>query len=479
MCTIIGRKQEIAELTRRHESGRAEFIAVYGRRRVGKTFLINEVLGDDIVFHHTGLSPYDRKRKVSLKAQLQNFQYTLIRHGMDGIEQPKSWIEAFFMLEQLLDRMDNGSRQVVFIDELPWMDTPRSGFLTALEAFWNGWGCKRHNLCFIVCGSATSWMLDNIINNKGGLYGRLTCEMKLSPFTLSETEQFFKSRNIEMSRYNIIQAYMILGGIPFYLDCFNPSFSLAQNIDVLFFNNKAKLGDEFDRLFNSIFDNAADCMKVIRCLGKRHAGFRREVIASETGINPNGDFTKLLKALIASDFVTKYAPWGSSGNEVYYRLSDCFCWFWLHFKENLRITEQDYWLHHLKEPEITSWRGIAFEEVCLQHIPQIKIALQIAGVASHESSLIVSGDHDTEGMQIDLLIDRADDVVNVCEMKFSKSDYVITKSYADKMQRHLDQLERIQPDKKYHLTFVTVKPIERNAYSDIVKSSITSEELFT
>jgi hypothetical protein len=254
---------------------------------------------------------------------------------------------------------------------------------------------------------------------------------------------------------------------------------LAQNIDALFFNNKAKLGDEFDRLFNSIFDNAADCMKVIRCLGKRHAGYRREVIASETGINPNGDFTKLLKALIASDFVTKYAPWGSSGNEEYYRLSDCFCWFWLHFKENLRITEQDYWLHHLKEPEITSWRGIAFEEVCLQHIPQIKIALQIAGVASHESSLIVSGDHDTEGMQIDLLIDRADDVVNVCEMKFSKSDYVITKSYADKMQRHLDQLERIQPDKKYHLTFVTVKPIERNAYSDIVKSSITSEELFT
>ncbi|MBR1545762.1 MAG: ATP-binding protein [Prevotella sp.] len=477
MCTVIGRKQEIAELTRCYESDRAEFIAVYGRRRVGKTFLINEVLGDSMVFHHTGLSPYDRKRKVSLKAQLQNFQFSLIRHGLDGIEQPKSWMEAFFLLEQLLDRLDNGSRQVVFIDELPWMDTPRSGFLTALESFWNGWGC-RHNLCFVICGSATSWMLDNIINNKGGLYGRLTCEMKLSPFTLLETEQFFMNRNIDMSRYNIIQAYMILGGIPFYLDCFNPSLSLAQNIDTLFFNRKAKLGDEFDRLFNSIFDNAADCMKIIRCLGRRHAGYRREKIACETGISPNGDFTKLLKALIASDFVTRYIPWGNAGNEEYYKLSDCFCWFWLHFKEKLEISEQDYWSHHMKEPEITSWRGIAFEEVCLQHIQQIKMALQIAGVASQESSLIVSGDNDTEGMQIDLLIDRADDVVNVCEMKFSKLNYVITKSYADKLMRHIDQLERTQPNKKYHLTFVTVNPIERNAYSDIVKSSITSDELF-
>ena len=478
MNSIIGRKQEVKELTRRYESGRAEFVAVYGRRRVGKTFLINGVLGDSMAFHHTGLSPYDRKRKDSLKAQLQNFHFSLIRHGMEGIAQPKSWMEAFFLLEQLLDRLDNGTRQVVFIDELPWMDTPRSGFLTALEAFWNGWGCNRHNLCFVVCGSATSWMLDNIINNKGGLYGRLTCEMKLSPFTLLETEDFFKSRGIDMTRYNIIQAYMILGGIPFYLDCFNPSLSLAQNIDTLFFNPKAKLGDEFERLFNSIFDNAADCMKIIRFLGKRHAGYRREEIARETDINPNGDFTKLLKALIASDFVTKYVPWGRASNEEYYKLSDCFCWFWLHFKEKMGVTERDYWVQHMKEPEITSWRGIAFEEICLQHIQQIKMALQIAGVASRESSLLVSGENGAEGMQIDLLIDRADDVVNVCEMKYSKSNYVITKSYADKMLRHIDQLEHAQPDKKFHLTFVTVNPVERNAYSDMVKSAVTAEELF-
>ena len=478
MCTIIGRKQEIAELTRRYESGRAEFIAVYGRRRVGKTFLINEVLGDGMVFHHTGLSPYDRKRKVSLKSQLQNFHFSLIRHGLEGIAQPTSWMEAFFQLEQLLERLDNGSRQVVFIDELPWMDTARSGFLTALEAFWNGWGCSRHNLCLVVCGSATSWMLDNIINNKGALYGRLTCEMKLSPFTLLECEQFFVSRKIDMSRYNIIQAYMVLGGIPFYLDCFNPSLSLAQNIDALFFNPKAKLGDEFERLFNSVFDKASDCMKIIRFLSKRHAGYRRDEIARKTGINPNGDFTKMLKALIASDFVTKYLPWGAVGNEEYYKLSDCFCWFWLHFKEEKAVNERDYWMNHMKESEITSWRGIAFEEVCMQHIQQIKMALQIAGVTSQESSFVVSGDNDVDGMQIDLLIDRADDVVNVCEMKYSKQNYAITKSYAGQLLKRIDALEQANPDKKFHLTFVTVSPIERNAYSDMVKSAVTADDLF-
>lgn len=478
MCTIIGRRQEIAELTRRYESGRAEFIAVHGRRRVGKTFLINEVLHDNMVFYHTGLSPYDRKRKVTLKDQLQNFHFSLIRHGLEGIEQPKSWMEAFFLLEQLLERQDNGTRQVVFIDELPWMDTPRSAFLTALESFWNGWGCSRHNLCFVVCGSATSWMLDNVINNKGGLYGRLTCEMKLSPFTLLECKHFFESRKISMTNYNIIQAYMILGGIPFYLDCFNPTLSLAQNIDNLFFNPRAKLGDEFERLFNSVFDDASGCMKIIRFLSKRHGGFRRDDIALGTGINPNGDFTKKLKALIASDFVTKYVPFGSGNREEYYKLSDCFCWFWLHFKEKSGASEQNYWQQHMKEPGITSWRGIAFEEVCLQHIQQIKIALQIAGVASKESSLVVSGDDDTEGMQIDLLIDRADDIVNVCEMKFSKSDYVIKKQYAEKLQRRIDSLERFQPKKTYHLTFVTVYPIERNAHSDIVTSTVTADELF-
>lgn len=478
MCDIIGRKKEIEELNRYYHSGRAEFIAVYGRRRIGKTFLIDEVFHDNMVFHHTGLSPYDRQRKITLKDQLQNFYFSLLRHGMENIVQPKSWLEAFFLLEKFLDTCDNGSRQVVFIDELPWMDTTRSGFLTALEAFWNGWGNTRHNLLLIVCGSATSWMLDNLINNKGGLYGRLTGEIKLAPFTLKECEDFYKSRNIQMSRYNIAQAYMVMGGIPFYMNFFNPSNSLAQNIDALFFARNAKLGDEFERLFNSVFDNAEDSMKIIRCLSSRHAGYTRKEIAEKTNLNPNGDFTKMLKALIGSDFIIKYVPFGASKREEYYKLADPFCWFWLHFKEKKQITQTDYWQRHLKENDIASWRGIAFEEVCLQHITQIKYALNIGGVSSQESSLIIKGNEEKDGMQIDLLIERADDVVNICEMKFYQSPYSVTKSYAEVLSTRLQTLQAKYPSLTFHLTYIGSSKLYKNEYSDLFVSCVTLDELF-
>lgn len=479
MCQIIGRKEEIATLKRACESGRAEFVAVYGRRRVGKTFLINEVLHDNIAFRHTGLSPYDRKRKVTLRDQLQNFHFSLIRHGMEGGEPPRSWMEAFFSLERFLERQDNGSRQVVFIDELPWMDTQRSGFLTALEAFWNGWGCSRHNLCLVVCGSATSWMLDNIINNKGGLYGRLTHEMHLSPFTLRECEEFFISRGIKMSRYNTAQAYMILGGIPYYLDYFNPSLSLAQNIDALFFSRQPKLGDEFERLFNSVFDKPQVCMDIVRMLGKRHSGYTRDEIAVSTKSNPNGDFTKIIKALVASGFILPYSPFGTSEREpLRYKLADPFCWFWLHFKEHRYIGEADYWMNHLKESEISSWRGIAFEEVCMQHIAQIKRALQIGGVSTRESSYVLHGDEDNDGMQIDLIIDRADDVVNVCEMKYCKGEFIVTKSYAEKIARRIEALEKLFPSKTFHPTIISAASVKRNEHSDAFLSQLTIDDLF-
>lgn len=478
MCEIIGRKKEIAELQRYYHSNRAEFVAVYGRRRVGKTFLINEVFRDNMTFHHTGLSPYDRQHRVTLKDQLQNFYYSLVRHGMDGTTQPKSWMEAFFMLEQFLETADNGQRQVVFIDELPWMDTARSGFLTALEAFWNGWANMRHNLLLIVCGSATSWMLDNLINNKGGLYGRLTGELKLSAFTLKECEDFYISRGIKMSRYNATQAYMILGGIPFYMNFFNPAYSLAQNVDELFFKRRAKLGDEFNRLFNSTFDNADDSMRVVRLLATRHAGFMRSEIAIKLGLNANGNLTRLLQALIGSDFVVKYMPFGVAKHEEYYKLVDPFCWFWLHFKEHKHITEEDYWVHHLKEGDIAAWRGIAFEEVCLQHITQIKQALGISGVSSRESAYVVKGTPETEGMQIDLIIERADDVANICEMKFYKQPFSITKEYAQTLVARLHKMEELFPSLTFHLTYVGGNLLH-NEYSDVFTSTVTLDDLFS
>jgi len=466
MSEIIGRKKEIADLEYHYNSGRAELIAVYGRRGVGKTFLINEVFGDSMTFHHTALSPYNTMRKVTKKDQLQNFYFSLLKYGTEGISVPKSWMEAFFFLEKLLRKVDNGTRQVVFIDEMPWLDTTRSGFLTAFEGFWNGWGNTRHNLCLVTCGSATSWMLNNLINDKGGLYGRVTGKMKLLPFTLNECEAFFMDRKVKMSRYNIIQSYMIMGGIPYYMNYFNPRYSLAQNIDELFFQKEAKLGDEFELLFNTAFDNAGDCMKVIRKLYERRYGFTRDEIAKSTGINPNGDFSKVLKALSESDFIERYVPFGYGKHDEHYKLTDCFCWFWLHFKEDRNVTEH----------ELNTWRGIAFENVCMRHVSQIKGALGVYAVASKESPYIIHGNENTGGSQVDLLIDRDDDIVNVCEMKYLRAHGRMTSEYQETIQSRMEYLEQKFPDKTIHMTLVSTNPYD-NA-SDVFQSVIASEDLF-
>lgn len=321
-------------------------------------------------------------------------------------------------------------------------------------------------------------MLDNLINNKGGLYGRLTGEIKLSPFTLKECEDFYRSRNINMSRRNTAQAYMLMGGVPFYMNLFNPAYSLAQNIDALFFARNAKLGNEFERLFNSVFDNADDCMKIVRCLGTRHAGYLRGELAERAGLSPNGDFTRTLKALIGSDFVVKYVPFGASKREEHYKLVDPFCWFWLHFKEGKQILQTDYWQKHIKESDIAAWRGIAFEELCLQHIVQIKHALNIGGVSSEESALIVRGTGETSGMQIDLLIDRADDVVNICEMKFCSTPFAVTKQYAQVLTSRLETLQQQFPEKTFHLTYIGSTPLIENVYSDVFVSRVLLDDLF-
>ena len=278
MSDIIGRNTEIEELMRLYRGKRPEFVAVYGRRRVGKTYLIKELFKDKMTFYHTGMSPMDIESSNILQDQLKSFYNSLVRYGWESEELPKTWLDAFFMLMKLLESVDATKRQVVFIDELPWMDTPRSKFLSALEYFWNSWGSGRDNLMLIVCGSATSWMEDNLINNYGGLYGRLTYEIKLSPFTLGECEAFFKSNDLKMTRYDIIQAYMAVGGIPYYLSYFRKGLSLGQNIDLLFFAKNAKLKNEFNRLFASLFSKPADYMKVINLLATRHSGHteRRE-----------------------------------------------------------------------------------------------------------------------------------------------------------------------------------------------------------
>ena len=236
---MIGRIKETGELNRLYNSGKAELVAIYGGRRIGKTYLVDETFKGRITFRHAGLSPVEENKSGMLKAQLEHFYYSLLLHGMKKSKKPESWLEAFYMLETFLEEIDNGERQVVFLDELPWLDIPRSGFMTAFEGFWNTWGCHRDNLMVVVCGSANSWILDKLINSHGGLYNRVTYEMKLTPFTLGECEAFYESKEVRLSRYDIVQSYMILGGVPYYMGYFQKGMSLAQNIDNILLVNAA------------------------------------------------------------------------------------------------------------------------------------------------------------------------------------------------------------------------------------------------
>lgn len=480
MNNIVGRNREIKELSDLYDSGKAEFVAVYGRRRVGKTFLVDECFKGKITFRHAGLSPVDKEsNKNSVKNQLKHFYYSLQLHGMKKSHCPTSWMEAFFMLSQFLEKQDNGKRQVVFIDELPWLDTPRSGFITAFEGFWNTWGCHRDNLMLIVCGSANSWMLNNLVNNHGGLYGRTTYEVKLHPFNLSECEAFFKKAGVVMSRYDIVQSHMIFGGIPFYLRYIKKDQSLAQNIDQLFFEQEAKLKGEYDRLFASVFTNPDAMKHIVETLATRNAGLTRAQLIKETRLTDSGFVTKMLNALIASDFVQSYVPFGQTKRNLTYRLSDPFCIFYIKFVKNKAELDHEFWMHNVAAPAINSWRGIAFEQVCLNHIPQIKAALGILGVSSTQSQLVIKGDAEKQGVQIDLIINRKDNIVNLCEIKFYNEPFTVTKEYQLKLVHRQNLLAAELPKRTaIHQVLISTYGVVKNEYSNIFQSVIDIDALF-
>ena len=479
MSTIVGRKQEIEELERLYGSNRAEFVAIYGRRRVGKTFLIKQTLKDRFTFQHTGVSPVDQQdEKNRMKTQLESFFYSMLNHGLEGYKQPKTWMEAFYLLTQLLQKLDNGQRMVIFFDELPWMDTPRSGFLSAFESFWNGWCNGRDNVMLVVCGSATSWMLSNLSRNKGGLYGRLTDEIKVSPFTLKECEEYFEHEDIELSRYDIVQSHMVFGGIPYYLSYFRKGYSFEQMTDMILYGSKPRLKDEFNRLFRAIFTNAEDCKKIIRHLAKRNYGYTREEIASATGLPLGGGLSDTLTALAESDFILRYSPYGKGTGE-YYKLIDNFCLFWLKHVEPHQ-EDATFANDNFASDVMKGWRGVAFEQVCWQHIQQIKRGLGIEGVKTSVSSWNVKGQETKTGTQVDLLIMRDDNIVNLCEMKFSGSLYAIDHEEETKMLHRVDMLKKTLSSKqKVHLTLITTYGLIPGKHSGKVQKVLTCDDLFT
>lgn len=475
---MIGRTSEINILNKLYNSDHAELVAIYGRRRVGKTYLVDETFSGRFTFRHAGLSPADEKTTGFLQMQLNHFYNSLLIQGMEPSGKPTNWLDAFFLLEQYLQKKDDGSRQLVFLDELPWLDSPRSGFIQAFEGFWNTWGCHRKNLMVIVCGSANSWIQDQLINNHGGLYGRLTYEMKLSPFNLHECEEFYKFRQVHFSRYDIVQSYMIFGGIPYYLGYIQNDMSLAQNVDRLFFAKQGILRNEFDRLFNSVFSNPEAVKSIVRLLYTRTAGFTRKEIIEKLGASDGGNLSKNLNALIASDFVIKYVPFGLSKRQEHYKLVDPFCLFYLHFVENQKKINEKFWQQNTSAQPVVTWRGFAFENVCFNHIKQIKKALGISGVISSDSAWTKKGG-DEDGAQIDLLIHRNDNVINMCEIKFLSEDFVVDKDYYRVLLSRPEKLKKlVSPKVSIFNTLITTFGLKQNEYSGVFVNIVTMDDLF-
>ena len=472
---IIGRIKQCEQLQDCLEEDSAQLIVVYGRRRIGKTYLINNFFNNEFAFKLTGA--YKQTRNI----QLRNFKAEYERKTNEKIKCPKDWIEAFQLLRTYLEKTPKDKKQVVFFDEMPWLDTYRSGFLGAFEWFWNDFASTQNNLIFIVCGSATSWMIDNIDKNKGGLFNRYTCKIFLKPFSLLETKEYLESKNFLWSLYEITECYMILGGIPFYLSLLKKKLSLSQNIDRLFFESDAELADEFSNLYATLFSNSENYIKVVESLSKKKEGLTRNEIAKKTKLTTNGALTKILNNLVDSGFVKIQAFYDKKKKDAKYQLADYYTAFYFHFiKDNYGI-DSSYWSNSSENPSRRAWEGLTFEQVCKDHVYQIKQKLGISGVLSKESIWSTTSDEEKGilGAQIDLVIKRKDNVINLCEIKFSKDEFIIDKDYDLVLRNKVSSFIKATNSKaSIQLTLITTYGLKKNMYSNYITNEVTLEDLF-
>ena len=474
---LIGREPEQKLLKDLLKSPESEFVALYGRRRVGKTFLVDTVYKDEIVFQITGLN------KASVSTQLENFTNLLnarLPNPSQLLAPPKSWLQAFDILRKYVESKSGERKSVIFIDELPWLATPKSGFLSALENFWNSWASKRRDIILLVCGSAASWMISKVVKSRGGLHNRITKRIRLMPFTLHETEKYLKNRNVQLDRYSILELYMVMGGIPHYLKEINGGKSATLNIDEICFSKDGLLVDEFPNLYEALFSKPERYIDIIKALAIKPRGLTRNEIITQCRLSSGGSTTRILDGLEESGFISKYLAVGNNLKLALYKLSDPYSAFYLKFIANSRIRGKGSWVRKSETASWRSWSGFAFERVCLSHIPQIKKALGIEGVYTEESAWRKQGNSAEKGAQIDLLIDRADHVINVCEIKFSKYPFIITKQCAEELRHKLSSFQQhTQTRKSLFLTSLTTYGLTENTYSSsMVNQRVEMDDLF-
>lgn len=477
---FVGREVQLKELKGILNSENPEFIVVYGRRRVGKTFLIKKAAEDDFTFYFTASD------NITKNQQLLNFAFEL-RKQFRTLENFvfKTWFEAFYKLGELLNSIPEKRNKIIFLDEIPWADTPKSFFLPALENFWNSRCAFHGDIKLIVCGSATSWILNKIISNRGGLYGRITHRFKIDPFNLYETAQYFQAYGYKYSTKDMTEIYMIMGGIPYYFSLLKKGESISQNIDRLFFSSEAPLAVEFTYLFSSLYKKPTLYIKVIKELAKVGKGLTRQDLIKRLNLRGNGGFSTILKELEECGFIRNYLPFEINSRKKtnkksvhsLFQLIDLYSLFYLRFINENKYYNKTFWSTNYRTPVLNTWRGLSFEKLCLLHISQIKESLGISGVDSRVCSW--TGSYEGDKAQIDLIIVRKDNVLNICEMKYSTDKFSITKRYAEDLEHKLNVFMLATKAKETPvITFITNNGIKKNQYSGIVQKEVNLLQLF-
>ena len=473
---LIGRFGESRHIERLLKSSNSELLAVYGRRRVGKTFFIRETLKNKIDFQITGLFESNLEEHMTLWAN----KISKNSGNKLSVAIPKNWFEAFQQLEDLISQKRKSKhKKVIFLDEIPWMATNKSRFLTAFTSFWNDFASARQDILVIICGSSASWMINKILKNKGGLHNRVTAKIPMFPFDLNETELFLKQKNIILDQYSITQLYMVMGGIPFYLDQINEGESATQAINRLCFKNGGLLKTEYSELFASLFINSDKHIKIIKALSSKKNGLNRDELLSKTKFKSGGGFTQILDELITSGFVSIYIPFKRKKKDSVYKLTDAYSLFYLKYIDNQTIGDVNNWDKISKSSSWKSWSGLAFENLCMNHIQQIKMALNIQYIETSSSNWQHKGNDDMVGAQVDLVINRADGIVNLCEMKYSINSFSITADYSKKLNQKTTSFNHFTKNKKaIHQCIITTNNLIQNKYSSIIQNVVTLKDLF-
>ena len=469
MDKIIGRESELGLLDKYNKSSKSEFVALYGRRRVGKTSLVRYYFKDKFDFYVTGVLD-------GTKADQEDAFYdALIKYGYSG-EKPKNWKEALNALGAILKKKKRKKRCVVFIDELPCFDTDYSGFVKDFGDFWNRMASWYDNIFLIICGSATAWMIRNVIDSKGGLHNRVTHEMHLRPFDLYQTEQYVKARKGKWDRLSILQMYMALGGIPYYFSLVDFSKSPAENIDALFFSQDAELKKEYRRLYKSLYKDPEQYLEIINVLATSRKGMTRKDILTKLKLASGRMISERLEDLVLCDFISHHSNGGKENSGIY-RLVDFYTLFYLTFCKN-EITDRAYWRHTINTPVQNTWYGLAFERVCMCHIWQIIQSLRLDSMLTKYYSW--RSKESEVGAQIDMVIERADGIINVCEMKYSRSDY---KQDIDDSRNLINKIDdfvsETKTKKSVQTVLITTYGLREGAHADDFQKVLTLDHLFT